>query len=502
MRRIPLALLAGTCLALSFQPWNLWFLAIPGVALLTWVVTDLSPAASFGHGFLAGLVLNYLAIWWVSAQAGPAIHALVVVMACWVGLAATLTNVLLRLRAPDLWVPTAWVLVEFGAGTFPFKGFPWLRLGHTVIDQPLAGWLPIIATPGTTWLVAFLGCLLLRLVTSPRRLRPALVGAAVVLVGGLLTLRPIPPADQQVTVGMVQGNVALDLDTGFIAATGATPNHLSETVFLLAEARTRGAELDFVVWAENSTDRDPLLDETTRRQVEWSVRLAEVPVLVGAVMVGPEPRTRQTVSLWWTPAEGITDRYAKRNLAPFGEWVPYRDLIEPLFPDVKRAGAQSIPGEEPGVMKVSTPRHGELRVGTAICYELAYDQTMSELVWHGAEVLVSQSTTHNFTGTAEPHQQMAINRVRAAELGREFVATTLNGHSGLIDSRGRVHEPTVEGTAAHRILTLPVRDDITPAAVIGIPIQAFCALASIGGALLGARRSSNLDKPSTRKDHR
>lgn len=500
--RILLALLSGAMMASGFQPWNLWPLPMLGIALLTWLVTHRSPGAGFGYGFLAGVVLNHLTIWWVSAQAGPAVIALIAVMACWVGLAGCLTTVLSRLRGAVFLVPTAWVLVEFGASVVPFKGFPWLRLGHTVIDQPMSGWLPLVATPGATWLVAFVGCLLLRIVTTPSRLVPALAIVSVFGIGGLVAMRPVATPENHVVVGMVQGNVALDLDTGYIAATGATPNHLSETIFLLAEARSRGEHLDFIVWAENATDRDPMLDATTRRQLEWSTRLAEVPVFLGAVMQGPLPETRQTVSLWWTPGTGITDRYAKRNLAPFGEWVPYRDLIEPVFPDVERVGRQSIPGEGVGVLEVATPRHPSLRVGTVICYELAYDQTVAELVWNDAQVLIAQSTTHNFTGTAEPLQQMAINRVRAAELGREFVATTLNGYSGLIDAKGQVQQPTREGTAAHRILHVPLRDGLTPAAVLGIPIQTLCALLAVGGALCGVRKSSNLDEPSIRKDHR
>lgn len=493
LARVVVALAAGALLALGFQPWGLWPLPIVGVALLTWLVEGRTAGGAFGYGFAAGVVLNYLVIFWVSAQAGPAVHALIALMACWIGLAASLTALLLRLKRRTLWVPTAWVLIEFGAQTVPFQGFPWIRLGHTVIDQPMSGWLPVVATPGTTWLVAFAGCLVLRLVARPRRLVPVLVLGAIFAVGALVNLRPLPALDRDVTVGMVQGNVALDLDYGYIAATGAAPNHLSETIFLLADARAKGTALDFVLWAENSTDQDPYRDDATRRQVAASAALAQVPVFYGAITVEPAAETRQTVSLWWDPQLGETARHTKRNLAPFGEWVPYRDIIEPLFPEVRRAGWQSVPGTGTGVLDVATPRSGALRVGTVICYELAYDQTVYELAWHQPDVLVAQSTTHNFTGTAEPRQQMVINRVRAAELGREFVATTLNGYSGLIDARGGLHEPTIEGTAAHRIFTVPVRSGLTPGVILAIPVQAFCCLAAVGGALLGAyRQSSNL----------
>ena len=68
-------------------------------------------------------------------------------------------------------------------------------------------------------------------------------------------------------------------------------------------------------------------------------------------------------------------------------------------------------------------------------------QTVYDTVAHGAQIQVAQSTTHNFSGTTEPLQQMNINRVRAAELRREFIASTLNGYSGFIDARGRLYEP-------------------------------------------------------------
>ena len=141
-----------------------------------------------------------------------------------------------------------------------------------------------------------------------------------------------------------------------------------------------------------------------------------------------------------------------------------------------------------------------------ICYELAYDQTVYDTVTNGAEILVAQSTTHNFSGTIEPQQQMNMNRVRAAELGREFIASTLNGYSGLIDTRGGLHEPTREYTAAHRIYTVPKRNNVTLAVylapILG-PTQVLgCLLAAGFGvrAVRIAHRAGSLERTSTNSD--
>lgn len=499
-----LALGSGFLLALGFAPWGLWPCTAAGVGLLTWLTAGRRARSAFGLGWLAGASYYGCTIWWVASQAGAAVFALVALMAIWIGLAGMATRFITRLPLWPLLTPMVWVAIESGAAMIPFGGFPWMRLGYTTIDQPLAGWLPYVGTPGATWLVAFTGCCALAVLGKQRRVMPAFLAVAVFSLGGALLLIPVDQPAQTVNIGMVQGNVELGELGGYIAATGATPHHLSETIFLLAESRSEGKPLDMIVWAENSTDTDPSINRTTRAQITAAVELARAPVLVGALTVGPEPHTRQTTSQVWAPGEGVTADYHKRNLVPFGEFVPMREILEPLFPEVKRAGEQSIPGDGAGVLAIPSPRFPDLQAGTVICYELAYDQTVYDIVNAGSHIQVAQSTTHNFSGTIEPRQQMAINRVRAAELRREFVATTLNGYSGLIDATGRVHEPTREYTAAHRIYSVPLRDNVT-AAVRVAPLLSITSLvgaiiATIAGCRIPGRLDRNYDDVVTVKE--
>ena len=503
---VSLALLAGLGLAMGFAPWGFWPLTSFGVGLLTWLVAGRGLWAGCGLGMLAGCVLYGTTIWWVGAQAGPVVWVLVAVMAIWIGLVGATSSFITRLPGWYFLVPLSWGAVEYGAGQIPFGGFPWLRLGHTTIDQPLGGWLPWVGTPGATWLVAMVGCCCLAVVVQRRRLFPLIPVVGAFVIGGGLLLLPTDHGGETISVGMVQGNAQLDLYGGYIAATGATPHHLSETIFLLADARAHGRTLDLIVWAENSTDTDPMLNPTTKAQVSAAVELAQVPIDLGAITAGPEPRTRRTTALIWAPGRGIVDHYHKRNLAPFGEFVPYRDVLEPLFPAVKRAGYQSIPGTDPGVMTAPVAGNPDLKVGTVICYELAYDQTVYDTVVNGSEILIAQSTTHNFSGTIEPQQQMNMNRVRAAELRREFVASTLNGYSGFIDAKGGLHEPTREYTAAHRIYEVPTRSNVTLAVhlapILG-PTQVLGCLLAAGFGLRAdriTREAGSLDRTHTAPD--
>lgn len=466
---MPLAVLAGLLIGLGFAPMGLWPATIVGVGLSTWLMASRRVGSAALHGLVMGVALNALTLHWIAVLGVPVAIGLVGIMSLWYVLLAIMLAFLTRLRGWVFWVACGWVTVETAAGSFPFGGFPWIRLGYTGLDQPLSGWFQLIGTAGITFLIAIIANLGLLAVIEPRR-RLAAVSAALVpmLVGGGLLLLPESRAEQSASVGLVQGNVNRD-EKGFGSyARSVTGNNLSETIILLATNRANNEEpLDFIVWPENATDIDPLSDATTGRVVELAVELADVPIMVGAVMDGPRPDTRQTSTLWWDPDTGIRARYDKRNLVPFGEWIPFRDALLPHFPVLNQIGRQSVPGEGPGVLPAPVRGFEDLHVGTIICFELAWDSTSWDTITGGAHILTSQSNTNTYAGTFEVPQQTALNRVRALETGREVIVSTLNGESGIVDAKGRMHEVTQELTTANRTFTVPLRTNITPAVVIG-----------------------------------
>ena len=358
---------------------------------------------------------------------------------------------------------------------------------------------------GVTFVLALVAQLaLLAVGDRHRRLRAVAAALVLVVAGGALKLVPHADPQESVTIGVVQGNVNRELHGTSAYASSVTNNMLSETVFLLASNRANSAEpLDFVLWPENATDRDPLTEPATRQLVEASVALAGVPIFVGAVMDGPDPSTtRQTSSIWWDPSSGPGERYDKRNLVPFGEYIPFRDFLLPRLPILQQIGRQSVAGTTPGVVAGPLADHRNLQVGDVICFELAYDETVYDTIREQADVLVSQSNTNTYGGTFEVYQQLAINRVRAMELGREMVVATLNSVSGLVDATGAFHESTAEFTAAHRSFTVPLRTNVNLAVIVNpglgwaVTVVAFIAAGYAGVLRQHRLRSDRLPRQS------
>ncbi len=471
VRNVVMSVGSGMLLGAGFAPLGWWPATIIGVALFLHILTGVSWRGAAWRGYLAGLGLNLVTLSWIGVLGSFVAVGLIAVMSLWLAAFGILVSLLRQLRAWPLLIPASWVSLELAMSHVPFGGFPWNRLAYTAVDQPLSGWFAVIGATGVSFLVALCGSLLLLAVEQRHTRRAWIAGgllAALLLGSGTLHWLPTAPAGETLTVGYIQGGVnRAEKGTGTYARS-VTNNALSETVFLLAQARTSGEpELDFVVWPENATDTDPATDPRARSIIETATQLTQAPILVGAVTDGPVADSRQTTGIWWDPAAGPGATYHKRNLVPFGEWIPFRDFLLPRFPILRQIGRQSIPGEGPGVMAAPLEGLPDLKLGNVICFELAWDETVYDTVRHGGQVLVSQSNTNTYLGTGESPQQLVMNRVRAMELGREFVAVTLNGRSGLIDAHGRVLQPTQEFTAASRIVQVGLRSNVTLPVVLG-----------------------------------
>jgi apolipoprotein N-acyltransferase len=325
----------------------------------------------------------------------------------------------------------------------------------------------------------------------------ALLGLLVVPAGLLrFQVEPAQPAAGQVRVGIVQGNIPGRGIEAMGRARSVTNNHLSETVNLMTRVRLgQQPQPDFLLWPENSTDIDPTVDPVTRLTVDAAAEVAGRPILVGAVMQGPGEDERQTTALWWEPGRGPQSRYDKRNLVPFGEWIPFRDQLKPLFPILARVGAQSVPGTKPGVLTVDLGGR-VLRLGDVICFELAYDETVYQAVRGGAQVLLVQSNNATYGGTGQIEQQFAITRARAMEARREVAVATTNSVSGFIDRDGHVKYRTAEFTADSLVVSMPVRSALTPALTIAPWLERGLAALAVVAAAAAVVASRRTDRPT------
>jgi len=468
---------AGVIASAAFAPW-----ALPGAMVLAlagwfWLLSvrrnaRIRSVAAMGFGFGWGFMGPL--IWWMNAVDPWAWFALVMAQAVFYSVIAVALRTVLRLRWWPLWVAAVWTLGESLRGSTPLSGFPWGRLAHTAVDTPVEGWVRLVGMPATTFGLALIASLLASAVSSRWARAAAAVAAVGVLVGGWLLPTGIAGAGQQHRVAVVQGSTPgefLDWPRGEIFEL-----HLAETARI-------DEKVDFVLWPENGTDIDPYVDQDAADRLTEAVKRVGAPILVGGILDGPTSDTAYNAGVVWTE-DGPEDQYVKRKLVPYGEYVPLRQQLGDIVPRISRdIPRDMISGDEPGTMSID----GAL-IGDTICWDIAYDGVVREVVADRPDFLVVQTSNASFEGTSQLRQQWDISRLRAIETGRYVVVPSTNGISGVIRPDGQVaaEAPLLEPDTM--IETVTAARGLTPAQRLSAPLEWLAAAVAAASLVAGWRR--------------
>ncbi|MDO5627322.1 MAG: apolipoprotein N-acyltransferase [Mobilicoccus sp.] len=490
--RLLLATLGGVALWASFPSLAVWASAPVGIALLVAATREVRAAAGFLLGFVGGLVWFVPYVSWTGLHAGTLPWlALAVLQALFVGLFGLLVALSGRTALIPLVPPLLWVAAEWARASVPFGGFPWGRIAYSQADSPLLH-LASLGGPALMGLaVALVGCLLLWTWDALRARGSAWVVGARVLVTCLVLVTPqlIPLATEGPTARLmaIQGNAP---QTGFdfnAQRRQILDNHgtVSQEAAEEIKAGRRPAP-DLVVWPENASDIDPFDNPDAGRVIDEATTALDRPVLVGAVLGGARDELTNTAILW-EPGVGATDqRYDKRELVPFGEYMPYRSFFRAITRQVDLLERDFVPGHEAGLIDI-----GPIRAGLGICFEVAIDHVLRDVVDDGANLLVIQTNNAMFDFSGQAAQQLDISRVRAVEFGRSVVHSSNVGISALITPDGEAHQRTELFTPAIIEGELPLRTEQTVASRVGIAsdvVPTVLGALVVGGVLLGSAR--------------
>ncbi|WP_280270058.1 apolipoprotein N-acyltransferase [Nocardia wallacei] len=500
------AIVAGLLIYASFPPRTCWYLAPPGIALLTLVVRGNGRLrGGFGYGLVAGLAFFVPLLPWTGIYVGPVPWlALSAACAVYVGLFGMLARLVGALPGWPLWVAAMWTLTEWGRSNFPFGGFPW---GRVAFGQGDGWYLPIAVlagAPGVSFAVALtataLAALLLRLGDrrKPRWLPGIIVVATFVAIipctGVILrTALPAPDdGDRPITVAAIQGSVPrLGLD--FNAQRRAVlDNHVRRTEELArAVAAGQAAQPDVVIWPENSSDIDPLRNADAAAEIAAASTAIHAPILVGAVLVNSDDTTTNSVIVWNGDA-GPGERHDKKIIQPFGEYLPLRGLFRHFSEYADRAG-YFVPGTGDGVVHAQPAGGGPpVALGVATCYEVAFDRAFEDSLRAGAQLLTVPTNNATFGDSEMTYQQLAMSRIRAVEHGRALVVAATSGVSAIITADGAVAQQTPKFVPAALEATLPLRDATTPATRMGPwPERVLCILAAAVVVAVAIRRRTS-----------
>lgn len=455
------ALLSGALLTLAFAPFDLYPLAILCLAMLFGLWQGVSPARAGWRGLLFGLGMFGTGIHWVFismndfggmswALSGALTALLIFVVALFPALAGYSAVHLVNrdqrkhrgetpissdpriLSGNDrsklhsaLLFPAVWTLSEWIRGWF-LTGFPWLNLGYSQIDAPLAGFAPLAGVYGVSLAVASSAALVLAQWNGVGRLRGYCFALLTVLwlSGAALALVDwTHPAGEPLTVSLVQGNVPQDLKWH--------PGMRDVTLDIYAGLTRAHWGSDLIVWPETAI---PMFEYRARPFLDalaGEARTHGTELLVGVIY--KDLATDRYYNSLVTAGNDTQGRYHKHHLVPFTEYLPFKslfgdfvDLFDIPMSDFSAGDPRQPPLELAGQ-----------RIALSICYEDAFGEEIIRALPE-ASLLLNVSNDAWFGASIAPHQHLQIARMRAAETGRFLARGTNTGVSAFIGPRGEL----------------------------------------------------------------
>jgi apolipoprotein N-acyltransferase len=414
--------------------------------------------------------------------------------------------------------PFLWTGLELAVARI--TSVPWDQLGYSQVDNALVNQLaPWTGVYGISFILVAVnallagGFLLGREIKNPLSGRRAWAGCgALLLISGFAGVFIVPlKSSPTATAVLIQPN--LDVGAANNWQGPEWDRHIAEFTRLAGEqCKTYIAGIpqtgaptgeiicppypthpDLVAWPESPA---PFFEEDPRfqRAMAGIARTEQAPLIVNAIgskYSAAEGGFDDYVSAVIYSAGGDeVGRYDKIHLVPFGEYIPFQNLLTFAHKLTGRVSAYTR-GTERNAFLLETQSGVGHRYGVFICYEAVFADEVRQFARHGAEVFVNISDDGWYGDTSAPWQHLNMARMRAIENRRWLLRDTNSGVTAAIDPYGRVRQ----SIPRHQTDALPAefafRSDITFYTAHGDVFAWLCAILSIGvvGWSLGQRKA-------------
>lgn len=334
-----------------------------------------------------------------------------------------------------------------------WTGFPWAQPGHVLISTPMLVWASVGGALPLTFAVLIAGAALWHLAFGRRWVGAA---TAAVLIGLYATapfLGGAPAAGKDAPIiRLVQPNVP--------QAQKWDPAYMQDHFDRQMKFTRAGAPPDLIVWPETAV---PALLEHAGDLLDAIASAARgAPIVLG---VQRSEGARYFNSLIVLDGQGNRAAlYDKHHLVPFGEYVPFGDLLGRF--GVRGLAQQTGYGYSPGPgarLVDMGPLGAALPL---ICYEGVFPRDVAAAQGRPDFLLLITNDAW-FGQVSGPYQHLAQARLRSAEQGLPMIRAANTGISAILDAAGQITAEISLGQAGYLDARLPPPSAPTPYARSG-----------------------------------
>lgn len=450
-----LCFVAGFSLVFAYAPFSLWWLALfLPIALVHCMYQAKSNKEAFKYGFIFAFGWFSSGISWVHVSIDQfgglplAISLLLMLLLClylalFPALACYLTQRFSK-QNNKLWLlPSFWLIAEY-LRSVVLTGFPWLSLGYSQINSPLAHFAPVIGEVGITAIILLINISLYLVFranfsktdTGNRVTTPALV----LMVIGVATFTFakttwVNATGKKVNTALIQGNIEQSMKW--------EPENEWPTMLKYLDLTRINYDAELIIWPESAI---PALEPAVQdylTTVNSSAILNESTIITGIINYNFESKEyfNALITLGKSSSEdergyhyNHNNRYYKNHLLPIGEFVPFQEWLRPLAPFFNLPMSSFSRGD---YVQANLQANG-LAILPLICFEIAFPHQLAANLTTDTDILLTVSNDAWFGDSHGPHQHLDIARMRALEFGRPLLRSTNTGITAVVDHYGKV----------------------------------------------------------------
>ena len=462
-KRAAIALVAGALSALAMAPFNAWpvlFLTFP---IAVWLIDGAAagrwrgvPAAAMS-GFWFGLGYFVPGLYWIGyaflvdaptfAWLMPfAVLGLPAYLALFTAFAFALARLMWTRDASRVLALAISLTIGEWLRGHVLTGFPWNAFGYALSEPlALAQTASLIGLWGMTFVsVAIFASPAVLIDGSSRGRKPwiapvtALLLLVVMGIFGAVRLTLQPTAVTNVKLRIMQPNLQQDVRFNYAAKAEVMQKYLTLSDRASGPQSTGVRDAHILIWPESAFPFFLTREADAMAQIADLLPKGTV-LITGSVRAPDVPPgvriTRAYNSIYVIDHDGsVLSVYDKLHLVPFGEYLPFQDLMEKLgFVQLTKVQGGFIPGTRRRSLEIpDAPRALPL-----ICYEAIFPGNVAARDDRPGWI-VNLTNDGWFGISTGPYQHLQQARLRAIEEGLPVVRAANTGISAVIDPEGRI----------------------------------------------------------------
>ena len=294
-------------------------------------------------------------------------------------------------------------------------GLPWLLPGLLFIDTLGQIVIPNFGVYGASFTIYFFSSLIALCIANKNK------GLLLLGVFSLLIFLPHQNNHQEILNESLNLSIIQpSLDPFKKYKQGAHLN-IEDTLVSLTN---KNEDADLIIWPEAPL---PYLNSSPKMD-NLLTRIEEGPVVLSGAWEYKNNKLHNSMIIF-----GTDQTYSKRHLVPFGEYVPFEDLLRGLikFFDMPMSSISQGDSDQ-GLFEINN-----FKILGMICFDIAFPLSYLKEI-RGADFIVNISNDTWFGSSYGPYQHLQIVRARALESNKWIARGTSDGISTIIDNNGTI----------------------------------------------------------------